>query len=90
MELGYEFHWKPFSQPILTYPSGKSVVLRVDSYVPILDVDVFTAAHYDQSSQIFGLPMKLKGIAPVAPVGVGDGVDDIVHGDIEDDPPRGG
>ena len=94
MELGYEFQWKPFAPPALTYPSGKKITLRVESYLPVLDAEVSTAAHYDAPEQIFAVPVKVgtvTHVSLVAPVGVGHGaaVADLPSGlEIEDGPPR--
>ena len=94
MELGYEFHWKPFAQPVLTYPSGKKITLRVDSYVPILDAEVYTTAHHEVSKTLFVAPARIgiaKPVSPVAPLGVGgvaDASDAEEEPPIEDGPPR--
>ena len=77
MELGYEFHWKPYQPPILIYPSGKRITLRVDSYVPILDAEVYTAAQYAESTQMFALPARMVSeVEPVALVAIDGGVAD--------------
>ena len=97
MELGYEFHWKPYQPPILIYPSGKQITLRVDSYVPILDAEVYTAAQYADTTQMFALPARMvperKPLAPVAVGGEGDGppLEDGVRAEDDevDEPPLG-
>ena len=47
MELGYEFHWKPYSTPVLTTPSGRRVNLRVDNDVPVVDAEMYTVTNAD-------------------------------------------
>ena len=65
MELGYEFHWRPYSTPVLTTPSGRRVNLRVDNYVPVLDAEMYTITDANTASSIF--------LAPAVPPPTGAG-----------------
>ena len=60
MELGYEFQWKPYSLPFIITPSGRHVTLRVDNYVPVLDVEMYTIMPKDTVSSIFSALVRAK------------------------------
>ena len=42
MELGYDFWWPAFKRPIITLPSGVTVKLDVEDYVPYLDSTAYS------------------------------------------------
>jgi hypothetical protein len=42
MELGYEFRWPPFEQPVIVLPGGKEIRLAVENYIPILESTAYT------------------------------------------------
>ena len=50
MEEGFGFHWEPYGKPTLVLPSGKTISLQVEHYVPVLAVNEALPAEGDLGS----------------------------------------
>ena len=57
MELGYDFHWPAFSEPRLIAPSGASIPLRVDNYVPYIAMKTQTCDVDSDAPSLFAIPV---------------------------------
>ncbi len=57
MELGYDFWWPAFRAPIVTTPSGATLTLEVDEYVPYLKSTAYSCSASSKATIFGSLPL---------------------------------